>query len=87
MHYLPNYLPTYVTVVSVVTVATIMTVVTVVSSKNNQATSLQKKNHATCQKKSGKNHFPSTFRKSNLIHLTTDVIFSGQRFVFLAMFF
>jgi hypothetical protein len=29
----------------------------------------------------------SFFGKSNLTHLTTDVIFSGQRFAILAMFF
>ena len=32
-------------------------------------------------------NFFSSFRKSNLTNLTTDVIFSGQRFAILAMFF
>ena len=31
-------------------------------------------------------YFLSTFRKCNLTHLTTDVMFSGQSFVILAMF-
>ena len=55
MHYLPTYLPTYVTVVTEVTVVTVVAVVTVVtvmmvvSSKKNHATSPQK-NHAIKKK-------------------------------------
>ena len=34
-----------------------------------------------------KNYFLSSFGKSNLIHLTNNVMFPGQRFAILAMFF
>ena len=81
MYYLPTYLPAYLKVLTVVTV------VTVVSSDNNQATSPQKKS---------RNlfifclfiyfYFLSILGKSNLTHLTTNVMFS-QRFAILAMFF
>ena len=53
------------------------------SSEENHITSTQE-NHAS-------SHFfklsLNIFGKSNLRHLTTDVMFSGQRFAFLAMFF
>ena len=45
------------------------------------------KNHTTfLQKKLFNLFFPSTFRKCNLRHLTTYVMFSVQRFAILAMF-
>ena len=34
-----------------------------------------------------KKYFRSTFGKNNMTHLTTDVIFSGQRFAILVMFY
>ena len=41
----------------------------------------------TSQKKQQKKlFFLSIFGKSNLTHLTTDVMFSGQRFAIIAMF-
>ena len=39
----------------------------------------------TTIKKEKKVYFLSTFRKSNLRHLTTNEMFSGQRFAILAM--
>ena len=50
------------------------------SSEKVHATSPQK-NHATSFF-----YFLGTFEKCNLTHLTTDVMFSGQRFAILAMF-
>ena len=83
MQYLPTYIPTYVTVVIVATVVTAVTVVTVVRSETNHATSHQKnlRNHIVYFL-----NFLSTFGKSNLTHLTTNVMFSGQRFEILAIF-
>ena len=54
-------------------------------SEKNHATSPQK-NHATSQLLFLIFKIFNTFRKSNLTHWTTDVMFSGQRFVILAMF-
>ena len=61
---------------------TVVPVVTVVSSETNHAYSLQKILQPLLFK-----NFLRTFWKSNLTHFTTDVMFSGQRFAILAMFF
>ena len=58
-----------------------MTAVTVVTEV--------RKNHATSPQSRNLSFFfycLSTFRKSNLKQLTTDMMFSGQRFAILAMF-
>ena len=63
-----------VTIVIVVTVVTVVTLVTVMSSEKTHTTS----------------HFfylLITLGKRNLTHLTADVMFSGQLFVILAIFF
>ena len=61
----------------------------IVLSKSGDTSDSSEKNHTTSPQK---NHaifffyFLSTLGKCNLTHLTTDVMFSGQRFAILAMF-
>ena len=47
MHYVPSYLPTYVTVETVVTVVTVVKVVTVVTVVRKSGILSTKKSHAT----------------------------------------
>ena len=61
MHYLPTYLPTYLP-----NYVTVETVVTVVSSETNHAVPLTKKKTIFF-------YFLSTFGKSNLTDLTTNM--------------
>ena len=59
------------------TVVTAVTAVTVVTVERTIMQTFHKKIFSVL----------CTLGKSNLTHLTTDVMFSGQRFVILAMFF
>ena len=94
MRYLPTYmaryLPTYVTVVTVVTVVVFffnekscITYLPTYCSSSSYSSDSSETNH---KKKFLSSFFLSTFGQSNMTHLTTDVMFSGQRCVILAIF-
>ena len=88
MHFLLTYLPTYLlTEVTVVTIMTVGTVVTVVSTKITQSLHTKKITQPlNCFISFFFSFFLSIFGKSNLTNLTTNMMFSGQRFVILAIF-
>ena len=68
------------------TVVTVVIVVTKIMKPLNSSDSCDN-NHETSQQKNHITSFFSIFEKSILTHWTTDMMFSGQRFAILAMFF